>query len=59
MRISGCGADWLGLPTLVCQQTTRWVAGKVQEATRYFLFFAGRGERGRAGSKLKSTVLVV
>ncbi|MGI4822156.1 MAG: ISAs1 family transposase, partial [Janthinobacterium lividum] len=31
------GADWLGLQTLVCQQTTRWVAGKAQQATRYFL----------------------
>lgn len=31
------GADWPGLQTLVCQQTTRWVAGKVQQATRYFL----------------------
>ena len=25
------------MQTLVCQQTTRWVAGKVQQATRYFL----------------------
>ena len=31
------GADWPGLQTLVCQQTTRWVAGNVQQATRYFL----------------------
>lgn len=31
------GADWPGLRTLVCQQTTRWVAGKAQQATRYFL----------------------
>ena len=31
------GADWPGLQMLVCQQTTRWVAGKVQQATRYFL----------------------
>lgn len=31
------GADWPGLQTLVCQQTTRWVAGQVQQATRYFL----------------------
>ena len=31
------GADWPGLQTLICQQTTRWVAGQVQQATRYFL----------------------
>ena len=31
------GADWPGLQTLVCQQTTRWVAGRAQQATRYFL----------------------
>ena len=31
------GADWPGLQTLVCQHTTRWVAGQVQQATRYFL----------------------
>ena len=33
------GADWPGLQTLVCQQTTRWVAGQAQAqtATRYFL----------------------
>ena len=30
------GADWPGLQTLVCQQTTRWVAGQSQQATRYF-----------------------
>ena len=31
------GADWPGLHTLVCQRTTRWVAGQPQQATRYFL----------------------
>jgi hypothetical protein len=31
------GADWPSLKMLVCQQTTRWVAGDVQQATRYFL----------------------
>ena len=31
------GADWPGLQTVVCQQITRWVAGKAQQATRYFL----------------------
>ena len=31
------GADWPGLQTLVCQQTTRWVARKAQPTTRYFL----------------------
>lgn len=31
------GTGWEGLRTLVCQQTTRWVAGQIQTATRYFL----------------------
>ena len=31
------GVNWPSLHTLVCQQTTRWVAEKAQQATRYFL----------------------
>lgn len=31
------GADWPGLQTLLCQQTTRWVDEQPQTSTRYFL----------------------
>ena len=42
--------DWPGLQALGCQQTTRWVAGKVQQATRYFLSsLAGAGAATLAG----------
>ena len=43
-------ADWPGLQALGCQQTTRRVAGKVQQATRYFLSsLAGAGAATLAG----------
>lgn len=31
------GAGWAGLRTLVCVQTTRWLNGREEQATRYFL----------------------
>lgn len=31
------GADWPGLRTLVCQQTSRWLQGQLQLSTRYYL----------------------
>ena len=44
------GADWPGLRTLVCQQTTRWVDGQAQTSTRYFLSsLEGAGAAALAG----------
>lgn len=31
------GTGWAGLRTLVCVQTTRWLNGREEQATRYFL----------------------
>ena len=36
------GADWAGLRTLVCVQTTRWRHGREEQATRYFLSSLGQ-----------------
>ena len=36
------GAGWSGLRTLVCVQTTRWLHGREEQATRYFLSSLGQ-----------------